>query len=191
MSTYQKDSLQWQWLQIQQRLGQWWEQQLNKLNISFPSKDFFQWGGWSISWDIIKFIIITILLLLLIWSISRIWPSILAYLNRAGDSVSEEKSPPPVSVSQWLERYRAFKSGGNYFGACRCLYFAALEKLHLEGIVPQQSSLTDREYTGLTLHLPNVAAYHTLFTIHQELCFGDREASLSLLEECEKAYEKI
>ncbi|MBR8832382.1 MAG: hypothetical protein N5P05_001845 [Chroococcopsis gigantea SAG 12.99] len=191
MSAYQKDSLQWQWLQIQQRLGQWWELQLDKFRSTIPGEEIFKWPGWSVSWEIIKLIIMVVFALLIIWLARQIWPYIQPYLRSGEKDSPLSEVTPPVTVNEWWERYRQFKKQGNYYGACRCLYFAALGKLDRDNIVSERSSLTDQEYRGLTWGLENVSAYHTLFTIHQELCFGDREASNLLLEQCEQAYEKI
>jgi hypothetical protein len=39
--------------------------------------------------------------------------------------------------------------------------------------------------------LPSPEPYEILLDVHQQLCFGNREASPALLAECERAYEKI
>ena len=66
-----------------------------------------------------------------------------------------------------------------------------LQQLHERKIVPHQSSRTDGEYGKLIAKIPQPQPYQQLLQIHQELCFGNCSASMSVVETCWQAYKKI
>ena len=54
-----------------------------------------------------------------------------------------------------------------------------------------QPSRTDGEYLQLIQQLPQPAPYETVIAIHQQLYFGNAEASQSTFEQCQQAYQQI
>jgi hypothetical protein len=68
---------------------------------------------------------------------------------------------------------------------------ALLQQLNDNGIALHQPSRTDGEYLRLTQDLPQEQAYELLLLVHEQLCFGDREISQPVFEECQQAYREI
>ncbi|WP_228014984.1 DUF4129 domain-containing protein [Synechocystis salina] len=66
-----------------------------------------------------------------------------------------------------------------------------LQMLQEQRGLEQTPGRTDREYQQLTAQFPQAIAYDTLFTIHQELCFGQQQASLELFEDCQGAIAQL
>jgi hypothetical protein len=194
---FKNSSLGWQLQQLQQRLGEWWELQWQRLtaalsNLSPLFQRDFSWLG-TIT-QIILWIVVGLLLIGIAW---RTWQRFRPYFKRLSNKLSQpvnstSKTPAQdLSVSGWLRRSQQFQQQGNYDQACQCLYFAMLEQLNARGIIPHQASRTDGEYLQLTQQFPHSRPYQTLFMAHQQLCFGNRQASLSLWEQCQQAYREI
>ena len=68
---------------------------------------------------------------------------------------------------------------------------AALQRLNDAGTAIHQTSRTDGEYLQLIQQLPQPAPYETVISIHQQLYFGNAEASQSTFEQCQQAYQQI
>ena len=183
---FEKDSIGWRFQQLLQRGGEWWELQLQKWFKDIPNP--------NVIWVIVIFVMFILLVFLLIWLGWRLWQWLDPYIQRIGTQISqsiENKAQTEISVAGWLKRSAQFQQRGNYSQACRCLYLAMLQRLHDSGLILHQDSRTDGEYLYLIQQLPQPDPYETLLITHQQLCFADRSASLSLLEECQQAYQQI
>jgi hypothetical protein len=190
--SFEKTSIGWQLQQLQQRLGEWWELQLSKLNPQLPDVSLPPWEDFSRLGQILQGIALVLLIVLILWLLWRIGQRLSLYLyQRQSRSAHQLPQPKQLSVTDWMARSQTYQQQGNYYQACRCLYFAMLQQLHERGIAPHQASRTDREYLLLILQLPQPEPYEALLTIHQQLCFGYRQASPSLLRECQQAYQRI
>ncbi len=189
---FQENSLGWQLQQWQQRLGEWWEWQLSQFRTEVPKIP-----DWSIAdWVglLIQYVVVLLFLLLLVWLIWRfaqIIPIIGQRLHRSKSVSAQPTIKTELSFEKWLRKSSKYQQAGNYEQACRCLYFAMLQHLDDQGLIPQLLSRTDGEYLKLLLELPYIEPYITLLDIHQELCFSDRPASPLLYENCQQALRAI
>jgi len=68
---------------------------------------------------------------------------------------------------------------------------AVLQRLNDAGTAVHQPSRTDGEYLELIQQLPQPVPYETVITIHEQLYFGNTEASASTFEQCQQAYQQI
>lgn len=192
-SSFEKTNFGWQLRQWQQQVQEWWELQTapNIPNIKLPS-----WLDSPLWWPIAQAIFWLIVALLAVWASWQIWQLLRFYLhnfkkrNQPTDE-SAQQTIKNVSVAEWLLRSQKLQQQGKYRQACRCLYMALLQRLNDAGIAVHQPSRTDGEYLQLIQQLPQPAPYETLITIHEQLYFGNVEASASTFEECQQAYQKI
>lgn len=188
---FEKQNLGWWLQQLQQRLGEWWELQQQKLfktalpalpNIKPPT-------NWDIWLNNSLIFIFSALLFWLIWRFRYVFIDALAKLQDL--QLPSQPKPTMYSVADWVQRSRRYYDSGDYYQACRCLYFAMLQQLHETGLIPHQTSRTDEEYRLLILELPQPDPYERLLIIHQELCFGKRQASAQLVVDCQAAFKQI
>ncbi|CAA9242792.1 hypothetical protein AVDCRST_MAG92-1605 [uncultured Coleofasciculus sp.] len=136
------------------------------------------------------------LALLLSWTalqiMRRLSPYFYSLTNQIKQSADNTKLlDKDLSIARWLQQAQKFQQQGNYRDACLCLYKAMLQRLNDSGVVLHQPSRTDGEYLQLVQQLPQSQPYQTLIMTHQELCFSNTEASLSLFEQCQQAYREI
>ncbi|MEM6612273.1 MAG: DUF4129 domain-containing protein [Cyanobacteria bacterium P01_C01_bin.72] len=194
--SFKQDGLGWRISLIRQRLGEWIEYRLSKLDLP-------DWEGesWELSWlwQVIKFFLWSILAILLILLLWQLWLLIRPYWKR-WQRPSDRHSPfipqpqtPQLSVAEWLERSQSARIEGNYRQAIFCLYQAMLRLLDERGIVPSQPSFTDEEYRRslLKIQISPLTPYELLLSIHQRLCFSSAEADRAMFEECQQAFEQI
>ncbi|UXE59798.1 MAG: DUF4129 domain-containing protein [Woronichinia naegeliana WA131] len=189
---FEKVNLAWRLQQLQQNLGEWWELQWRRWFGSLPDikapriEDPEFW---------VRFVansLIFCLFALLFWSIWRSRRWWLSHLKSwRGLSLPVLSKTESFSVSDWIERSHSYHQKGDYYQACRCLYLAMLQHLHEKGLIPHSPSRTDEEYRLLILELPQPDPYETLLITHQQLCFGQREASASLYARCHQACQEI
>ncbi len=192
-SSFEKTNLGWQLGQSQQRLQEWWELKTaqNMPNVKLPS-----WFDSPILWAIAKVAFWVILALLAVWASWQIWQQLRFYVhnskkrNQTTDG-SGKQTIKDLSVAEWLLRSQKLQQSGKYRQACRCLYMAALQRLNDAGTAIHQTSRTDGEYLQLIQQLPQPAPYETVISIHQQLYFGNAEASQSTFEQCQQAYQQI
>ena len=196
VSSYQKNSLGWQLQQLQQRIGEWWELQISRIDNTSSSKQPFDLD-FSILGKIIEVVSSIILVLLVSWAILRLWQRLNPYLNTLRNSLARsvnqasKKTTPQLSADAWLTKSKQFQEQANYRQACRCLYMAMLQQLNDNGIILHQASRTDGEYLQLIQQLPQPQPYQLLLMTHQKLCFSTARVSSSLFEECQQAYETM
>lgn len=188
---FEKENLGWWLQQLQQRLGEWWELQQIKFfklpNLDLP--DYQPPTGWDL-W--LKNSLIVFCFAFLFWLIWRFRKSFIRYFSQLKTIKHQQEIRSPIySVADWLGRSREYQISGDYYQACCCLYFAMLQQLHETGWITHQSSRTDEEYRLLILEFPQPDSYELLLIIHQELCFGKREASAQLVSVCQQALQKI
>ncbi|WP_414584507.1 DUF4129 domain-containing protein [Scytonema sp. PCC 10023] len=193
---FEKTSWGWQVSQIQQQVGEWFEYQLSRFDWALPKLS----PQWSIDdWvlKLLNFIFWLSLGLCLVWVGWRLWRELRPYLNSrlAGHNSTNSHfkiAESELSVAQWLLRSQEFSHQGNYHEACRCLYFAMLQHLHEQGILPHKSSRTDGEYLQLLqMFTTSIQPYETLMITHEQLCFGNAEISADNYEHCQQAYQEI
>lgn len=193
-SSFEKTNLGWQIGQSQQRFLEWWElktAQIEPPNVKLPS-----WLDSPIWWAIAQFAFWLIVALLAVWASSQLWQLSRFYLhnfkkrNRTTDG-SAQQTIKDLPVAEWLLRSQKLQQQGKYRQACRCLYMAMLQRLNDAGIAVHQPSRTDGEYLQLIQQLPQPIPYETLIAIHEQLYFGNAEASPSIFERCQQAYQQI
>jgi len=192
-SSFDKTNLGWQLRQLQQRIQEWWELKTpqNIPNVKLPS-----WFNSPILWAIAKAAFWLILALLAVWASWQIWQLLRFYIHnfKKRNQTTDESANTTIkdlSVAEWLLRSQKLQQQGKYRQACRCLYMAVLQRLNDGGIAVHQPSRTDGEYLQLIQQLPQPAPYETLITIHEQLYFGNTEASSSIFEQCQQAYQQI
>lgn len=189
---FKKDSLGWRLQQLQQRIGEWWELQLQKLNFKLPNTDLNPIDNWFIKE--LFLILFLILILWLSWIIIKRWfPSFQLMLTQTNQSFQEiqDKLSQESSVDKLFAKAQKFQQQGNYYQACRYLYLAMLQRLNDSGMITHQASRTNEEYLLLTSQLPDPDPYETILIIHQQICFGNQNPTLSLFETCQQAYQQI
>lgn len=194
--SFKEDSLGWRIELIKQRVGEWIEFNITRLD----SDRDWDWDlelNWL--WQIVKFCLWSIIAVLLVWIVWQLWLLLRPYWkrwSRRGDRQNNYSTPvnlPRLSAANWVERGQAARIDGDYGQAIFCLYQAMLSLLDERNIIPTQLSFTDEEYRRslLEMQVSSFQSYELLLSIHQRLCFGMAEADRSLFEECQQAYQKI
>jgi hypothetical protein len=191
---FEKTNWGWQLHQFQQQIWEWLELQFSQTRLNFPKVFASNW--WFPDWlgKTLFWVTIALLVAWISWQAWQHWGSYLQtfpslWRNLAAKPVTSQASE--AKVSEWLKRSQAFARKGNYTQACRYLYMALLQQLNDNGIALHQPSRTDGEYLRLTQDLPQEQAYELLLLVHEQLCFGDREISQPVFEECQQAYREI
>ncbi|MEO1342046.1 MAG: DUF4129 domain-containing protein [Cyanobacteria bacterium J06635_13] len=194
--SFKQDALGWRISLIKQQFSEWIEYKLSQFDA--PDWDGGSWElGWL--WQVIKFCLWSIIVILLIWFLWQFWLFLRPYWkrwqkpsNRYSPLIPEPQTHQ-LSVADWIERSRSARSDGNYRQAIFCLYQGMLKLLDDRGIVPSQLSFTDQEYRRSLsqTQVSPLTPYELLLSIHQRLCFSSAEADRALFEECEQAFEQI
>lgn len=197
MSTGSFEKTNWAW-QLQQRLqqiGEWLELQTSRFQPTLPNASIPSWLYDPMLWKIVNVIFWIMLVLLASWSILQVMRRLNPYLynltNQLKNSTNQTKKSEQISITRWLQQAQKFQQKGNYREACLCLYKAMLQRLNDNGIAPNQPSRTDGEYLQLVEQLPQPQPYQTLLITHQQLCFSNTEASSTMFEQCQQAYQEI
>lgn len=189
--SFEKTNISWQIQLFLQRASEWWELQTAKIPV--PDIPQLEIPGLR---EAARIAGLAIAFLLAFWLLWRLFEMLVPYLfgltyrvTRATEAETPIAEVLPVDI--WLQRSRQFQSQGNYREACRCLYMALLQRLNDTGIVPHQSSRTDREYLQLLRQNLRIEAYQTLLQIHEQLCFGNLDITADILAQCQQAYREI
>ena len=195
--SFEKDNLGWQLSQLRQQIGEWWELQTSRFSPDVPNASLPSWWNSPILQAIAKAAIWAIAIFLVIWAGWQLWRWLQPYIYSFTQQLNQPSKPasktsvPELSVDTWLQRSQKFQQQGNYREACQCLYMAMLQHLNDKGIALHEPTRTDGEYLKLVRHLPKPKPYQTLLATHQRLCFSQTEASSSLFEQCQQAYQQI
>ncbi|MBD2387721.1 DUF4129 domain-containing protein [Cylindrospermum sp. FACHB-282] len=194
--TFEKTNLGWQFFLFQKQVEEWIEYQFSQFQQALP-----ELPRWSISprlAELLKLLFWLVLGLFIAWIVWRLWQEfghyIYSWLAGVGNStVPRAKSPShEASIVLFLTRSQEFSRQGNYREACRCIYLAMLQQLHVQAIAIQQSSRTDGEYLQLlSSTVTPMQPYETLITTHEQLCFGNAEISPENYQQCRQAYREI
>jgi hypothetical protein len=193
--SFKQDGLGWRINLIKQRFSEWIEYQISQLDTGWDLESF----GSSLLWQIIKFLLWSIIAVLLVWITWQLWLLLRPYGKRWQKKSDRDSYFPTLtktrqlSSTDWVERSQSARIEGNYRQAIICLYQAMLKLLDERGIIPTQLSLTDEEYRRslLKAQISLFQPYELLLAIHQRLCFSSAEASQTLFEECQQAYQQI
>jgi hypothetical protein len=189
--TYQKDGLDWQLLQLQQRIGEWFEglfpqdtPEMQSPNWWVPPEWLFRAAFWLVA--------ITTGLWVL-WQLYRLLRPHLNTILFANQSMQVVASSPERMVpgAEWLQRSRQFAQQGNYAEACRCLFLAMVQQLDETGQLPNDKSRTDGEYLRAVQTFAQVPCYRELIRTHERLKFGDQPVSQEVYQRCDRAYGEI
>lgn len=200
MASYEKTNWAWQIQQLQQQVGEWWELQVSRFSPDTPDLPNLSWLSWldsPIVGIVAKAIFWLILAFLLSWMAVQIMRLLSPYISSLRNQINEQSNNltktqvRDLSVADWLARSQKFQRQENYREACLCLYRAMLQRLHDTGIIPHEASRTDGEYLHLIQQLSKPNPYQILLMTHQQLCFSNSEASSSLFEQCQQAYQEI
>lgn len=192
-ASFENDSLGWQSYKLYQRITEWWELQTRQLIKNIPDFDLPDW----LNSQIAKALFVILLFIVLFWFILQITTLLTPYFwelkQRFNQSVTSHQKPSEkeLTLTQLLQKASQFQQNGNYYQACRCLYLATLQKLNDQGFILHNASRTDGEYEKLIQKLSHPQPYKQIFNIHQQLCFGNLEATSSEFEQCQQAYNRI
>lgn len=197
ISSFEKDSLGWQLSQLGQKIGEWWELQTSRFSPDIPNASLPSWWNWPIVETITKVVTWAMVVFLVIWVGWKLWrrfqPYFYSLTRRLNQPLTTATKTPAkeLSIDSWLQKAQKFQQQDNYREACQCLYMAMLQRLNDKGIALTEPSRTDGEYLKLVRHLPKPKPYQILLMTHQRLCFSQAEASSSLFEKCQQAYQDI
>ena len=177
---------------LSQNVREWLGWQRDRLWGQAPDLDLPQINAWhwwegfllhSLLWLVIALAIAVIGLNYKTWR--HYW------LQLQGRIQFDSPPLPHPSTQRWGQLAQQSAQQGNYAQACRYLYLATLQTLHDRQLITQTAARTDREYTLLVEGLPHSGAYQTVFSLHQQLCFGQGSASPQLFKRFEQAFELI
>ena len=196
VGAFKQDGFGWRIDLLRQRISEYIEFKFSQLELDVPELSFLKS---ELLWQIVKFLLWSIIAILLVWISWQIWLLVRIYLRRWQkqkrpiESTITTKSTTKLSVAEWVARAQEYSQQGDYRQGIFCLYQAMLHLLNEREIIARQSSRTDEEYRRSlqNLQLPQLQPYELLLSIHQRLCFSSAEASKSLFEQCLQAYREI
>jgi len=195
---HQSTSLGWRTAQTIQRLSQWVEFQLSRVDVPTPRLGLPDWP-WLLSFlQGLTWVVGVMLVLGLAWGV---YQRLSTYLQqRQANPVlaptSVASGPPLQRAQQYWQQAQDLAAQGNYGAACQTLYLATLTTLDDRQQVPHQRSRTGREYLQRLAALPQWEAtrlrpYQLLMRTHERLIFGAATATAETYQRCRRAYEEI
>lgn len=191
VAEFETTNFRWRFQQGQQQIQEWIELKLSQL---FPdlSPDL-EWPNlWSGNFNWLFYTLAILLAIAVCWQLQgwivQFW---YGQMSKTSGRRSRFSENPSLTVKDLLRQARKYQEKGNYTAACYCLYRAMLQQLDASGVIPQQVSLTDREYDRLLQEQPNYSAYKVLLETHERLYFGKQEANADMFARCQEAYEAI
>jgi hypothetical protein len=194
MATYQESNLAWQLQQLGQNVGEWLQWQGQRFwgrvpNVEIPEIENWQWWEHLIFHGLL-WLGIGLAIAVLWWN-RKTWQRYWANLNDLELRPSLPVNEP--GVGHWRKLAQQAAQRGDYYQACRHLYLALLRLLQEQKLVEQNPALTDQEYQQLLANLSQseTETYERVFSIHQQLCFGQQPASLELFHHCQAAIAAI
>lgn len=186
-TTYEQSNFDWQTRLVQQRLQEWWEFTVARLDPNLPSLD-----GIDVPPLYIQFLLWLGLLGIAVFlglRLTRWW------LNLRWGQWRWHRSVRPVEAvipqESWLEQAQRWHGEGNHTEAVRCLYFSLLEYLQLRQGIRPLASRTDGEYRRLTQHLAPQESYDLLWRGHERICFQQDTVSLEQWRTYWQAYQRV
>jgi hypothetical protein len=192
-SDFQITNWGWRWQQLQQQAGEWielkWSQLAPKAAHNLPDSPDLSWLG-DLSWllKVVGIVLVAIALWQLVKLVEQLWNRGVFRTPARSSHLPAQEQP---TVKDWLAQARQQQSRGDYRATCRCLYMAMLQRLNDTQIVSNQPSLTDGEYRQLLHQQPRHPAYDVLLETHEQLHFGEREATPETVRRCQEAYREI
>ncbi|HHP7230777.1 MAG TPA: DUF4129 domain-containing protein [Xenococcaceae cyanobacterium] len=196
VTSFKETSLGWRIELFRQRLQEWWELQLSRIEINTPElsgldSDLIQLAIKVILWSFIATIAV--------WLTWQIWlllhPLIRYWQRQQRQRQSSSKNPlePQLSPQNWLSEAQRYYQQQNYHQGIVCLYQGILQYLSDREIITRLASRTDAEYLNLIQQrqLGQFLSYQLLFLTHEQLCFSNLPASASLFKKCQEAYQII
>ena len=199
--TYQQNSFSWRIELLKQRLGEWWERLIIKLEKNLPDSPKWDWNKLDQEWlkQLIKLMFWSIVAAITIWLTWQLWlwlrPHYLRW-QRSRQQLSNldyPKTRPTLSTNQWVIKSREYQKQRDYRQAIFCLYQAMIQQLSDRQIINNSPSRTDGEYISSInqLNLNQVNAYELLLSTHEKLCFSRQVASKNLWDECQRAFQNL
>ena len=199
--TYQQNSFSWRIELLKQRLGEWWERLIIKLEKNLPDSPKWDWNKLDQEWlkQLIKLMFWSIVAAITIWLTWQLWlwlrPHYLRW-QRSRQQLSNldyPKTRPTLSTNQWVIKSREYQKQRDYRQAIFCLYQAMIQQLSDRQIINNSPSRTDGEYISSInqLNLNQVNAYELLLSTHEKLCFSQQVASKNLWDECQRAFQNL
>ena len=199
--TYQQNSFSWRIELLKQRLGEWWELLIIKLEKSLPDSPKWDWNKLDQEGlkQLIKLMFWSIVAALAIWLTWQLWlwlrPHYLRWLRSRQQlsNLDYPKTRPTLSTNQWVIKSREYQKQRDYRQAIFCLYQAMIQQLSDRQIINNSPSRTDGEYISSInqLNLNQVNAYELLLSTHEKLCFSRQVASKNLWDECQRAFQNL
>ena len=188
----QTSTLGWQVRLLTQRLGEWIELLLSgQAPSNEPPPEFTlpPWVGVALLWTAV-----TATALLVAWIIYQVIVYLLANRVAPGPSAvlkAVVEPEPKRSASEWLREAKRLEQAGDWRGACRALYMAALQTLSDRGWIPEQHSRTDGEYLAELHQVTQPRPYQLLIRTHERGEFSDEALTAENLTRCRRAYQEI
>ena len=197
--SFEKTSLGWQFHQLQQRVGEWFELKFSQAIDNSPKLPDWGLPPWlekALFW-LAQVGAWLILALFLAWVSLQLYQLLRPYWAslqfQTGQSTAKPTQPQSneLTVAAWLRRSQHYQQQGNYGEACRALYMAMLQRLNDANLAPHELSRTDGEYRQLIQSFPQPQPYQILIATHEQLCFGSAKISSEMFERCQQAYREI
>ncbi|WP_204137393.1 DUF4129 domain-containing protein [Halomicronema sp. CCY15110] len=191
-SSIQQSSLPWQLRQVGKNLSEWIQLRLAQWEPPAPDAppnfEFPVWLGQFLFWLLVIGVIGW-----LAWLIVQLWDNYLGQRpeRRAQPQVDFIVPPEHHTVAAWLRRAQQLERDGNWRGACRAWYMAALQLLHDREWIPHQPSRTDGEYLQTIQTLPRARPLQMLIRTHERSLFGGEALAADNVQRCRQAYEEM
>ncbi|MGF1568933.1 MAG: DUF4129 domain-containing protein [Nodosilinea sp.] len=189
-ASHRPTSLGWQIGQGWQRLTEWGEYQLAKLNFKGP--DLPSWPWLAPLGQVLFWLLTAALILGIAW---MLYQTVLAYQRQRGNrTLTTALSPAEPALKpaiQWWREAQRLAQQGDYRGACTALYMAGLLHLSESQTVPYGASRTDGEYLRRLPPQAPSRPYELLIRTHERLTFGQGQATAETYQRCRRAYEEI
>lgn len=188
----QNSTLGWQTRLLMQRLGESIERWLSgeAPTGDFPTEfNLPPWVGTVLLWTAV-----TATALCIAWIVYQIIVYRLA--NRVAPPPTQSLTPiletePHRTAAEWLTEAKRLEQAGDWRGACRALYMAALQTLSDRGWIPALPSRTDGEYLGALRQVTQPRPYQLLIRTHERGQFSDESLTAENLQRCRRAYQEI
>lgn len=195
---FENTNLGWQFGQTQQKVGEWVELQLSKLNFNgpkvSPSSGEINFGWVEVLLRGMFWVILVLLAVWFCWLVWQLWPGFLGRLGglRSGSRTPAQQAAKPMpTAAELLVQAAQLSKRGDFGLASRCLYLAMLERLNDSSTIDNQPSRTDGEYRQLLKRFSRRKSCEVLLSTHERLCFGEMPVTVEEFERCQEAFKEI